>query len=124
MSNADGNICDGRSGLFFRSALIVAEVRVILELVFYASHLTNHVVIHSNCQVLVNCLKRPSERWLWECYGYLGSISILLRSMPNIKLTFSPTRRNKRADWVARNTRLGSLPPEWIDVIKTLFLDD
>ncbi|CAN1817234.1 hypothetical protein LINPERHAP1_LOCUS27993, partial [Linum perenne] len=99
------------------SSPIVAEARAILEAVSWASTTHSRCSILSDCLTLVSSLSGPKHRWPWECYETLGSISCLLDLYPLISISFTPRSLNVKADWVAKSTRLGTLPLDWISLL-------
>ncbi|CAN1181562.1 hypothetical protein LINPERHAP2_LOCUS35466 [Linum perenne] len=114
--NSDGFVCDGRSGLFPSASPIASEARAILEATLFAASSPLHCVIHSDCLNVLNHIRGPKSRWPWECYGTLGAISRVLRTCPHVTFKFIRRNLNCLADWVANQTRQGTLPPNWVDI--------
>ncbi|CAN1786981.1 hypothetical protein LINPERHAP1_LOCUS17450 [Linum perenne] len=116
VTNSDGFVCDGRSGRFPSASPIASEARAILEAALFAASSPIHCVIHSDCLRIINSIRGPVNRWPWECYGTLGSITRVLRSCPHVTLKFIRRNLNFHADWVANQTRRGTLPPDWVEL--------
>ncbi|CAN1830600.1 hypothetical protein LINPERHAP1_LOCUS32912 [Linum perenne] len=108
ITNADGQICDGRSGRFMSTSPIASEARAILEAVIYATTSPLNCCILSDCKTLIDCLFEPERCWPWDCYGTLGCISRIIKSHPSISFLFIRRRLNSQADWVAKQSRLGT----------------
>ncbi|CAN1811616.1 hypothetical protein LINPERHAP1_LOCUS26280 [Linum perenne] len=117
ISNSEGHVSDGKSGLFNSSSPIAAEARALYEAVSIASSFTTSISVFSDCQSLVLSLTSPKHQWPWECFGLLGSIVNILQSFPQISVSFTPRSLNRKADWVAKSTRLGSLPSDWVSLL-------
>ncbi|CAN1143250.1 hypothetical protein LINPERHAP2_LOCUS13510 [Linum perenne] len=117
ITNSDGLVCDGRSGLFHCYSPTAAEAQAVLEAVRYASASPLNCSIFTDCKEIVSLLNGPQHRWPWECYGSLGNTLTLLRQAPNISLHFTPRALNAQADWVAKSCRSGTLPAEWFDLM-------
>ncbi|CAN1186708.1 hypothetical protein LINPERPRIM_LOCUS10989 [Linum perenne] len=111
ITNTEGQICDGRSGLFMSSSPIATEARALLEVALYATSTPLNYNIFSDYKILIDCLAGPKRCWPWDYYGILGNISRIMRSHPSIYFHFIRRRFNYQADWVAKLTRLGNLPP-------------
>ncbi|CAN1836487.1 Putative ribonuclease H protein At1g65750 [Linum perenne] len=118
--NSEGQVCDGRSGRFPSASPIASEARALLEATKYAKSSPLQCVIFSDCKTLVDSIKGPERLWPWDCYGTLGYISRIRRSCPFISFQFIRRRLNSQADWVAKHTRQGTLPPDWVDTIPRL----
>ncbi|CAN1807224.1 hypothetical protein LINPERHAP1_LOCUS24963 [Linum perenne] len=111
MSNSAGKIIDGTAGTFYYNTPIVSEARAILEATKIARQ---EIVIFSDCQELISAINGPKHRWPWECLGYIGRILDLSANLNNITYLFTPRKMNVKADWVARNARLGLLNGDWV----------
>ncbi|CAN1800846.1 hypothetical protein LINPERHAP1_LOCUS22713 [Linum perenne] len=115
--NTEGIVCDGRASLFMCSSPTVSEAKAFLEAMTFACNSQCSCTIFSDCLTLVNSVKAQKHRWPWECYGLIGRITDIFGSSPNISIRFLPRKENIFADWVAHNTRLKRLPPEWLNLI-------
>ncbi|CAN1820160.1 hypothetical protein LINPERHAP1_LOCUS28987 [Linum perenne] len=116
VTNSDGFVCDGRSGRFPSASPIASEARALLEAYLYAASSPLHLVIHSDCLNILNCIRGPESRWPWECYGTLGAISRVLRICPHVSFKFIRRNLNYLADWVANQTRQWTLPLDWVEL--------
>ncbi|CAN1280268.1 hypothetical protein LINPERPRIM_LOCUS17372 [Linum perenne] len=119
ISNSVGVVLDGKAGIFYCNSPIVSEAKAILVATEFACARSNNdsVVILSDCQELISALNGPKHRWPWECFGYLGRVSALASLRPNLFFQFIPRKDNVKADWVARNARLGLLHGDWVGTL-------
>ncbi|CAN1759680.1 hypothetical protein LINPERHAP1_LOCUS7234 [Linum perenne] len=117
LSNSHGQIFDGRAETIFCSSPMVSEAHAILQASRLAMTLPTQVTIYSDCLCMINAVHAPKHQWPWECYGLLGNISAIKIVHPNIKFKFISRNRNKRANWLARKARLGTIPRDWMNIV-------
>ncbi|CAN1849938.1 hypothetical protein LINPERHAP1_LOCUS39593 [Linum perenne] len=110
--NAEGHVCDGRAGRFICSSPMVSEARALLEAVSFASRSHSRCTVYSDCLRLVASTTAQKSKWLWDCYGLLGSITDILATSHPISIRFTPRKENRYADWVARSARQNRLPTD------------
>ncbi|CAN1764786.1 hypothetical protein LINPERHAP1_LOCUS9412 [Linum perenne] len=115
ITNSDGIVCDGRSGRFASTSPIASEAHALLEATLYAASSPIPCVIHSDCLSLINCIRGPQHRWPWECYGTLGHLTKVLHTCSHVSFKFIRRNLNTLADWVAKQARQGTLPPDWME---------
>ncbi|CAN1826777.1 hypothetical protein LINPERHAP1_LOCUS31697 [Linum perenne] len=99
------------------SSPLASEARALLEAAIYATGSPLNCCIFSDCKTLIDCLRGSTSNWPWECYGSLGCLSRIISTHPSISFHFIRRRFNSQADWVAKMTRLGTLPPRWWDSV-------
>ncbi|CAI0429846.1 unnamed protein product [Linum tenue] len=117
ITNAHGQICDGRAGRVICSSPIEAEAHALLEACSLAKLDSSSTIIFSNCKSLVDALSGEPSSWPWRCFAHLSSIVHILREANWISIKFVNRQHNKNADWVARNARLNTLPPNWTTIL-------
>ncbi|CAL1404768.1 unnamed protein product [Linum trigynum] len=113
IANSHGQVIDGRAERFFCSSPIQAEAFAILNAVILAARDPVPTCIRSDCQRLTIALRQDPSLWPWQCRATLARVVSILCVSPWISIEFVPRRLNLLADWIARNSRLDLLPPEW-----------
>ncbi|CAN0853214.1 hypothetical protein LINGRAHAP2_LOCUS5567 [Linum grandiflorum] len=78
------------------------------------------MAIFSDYLSLVRSLNGDYRAGHWDGAATTTSIRKLLRTAPHIQLMFTPRKNNRRADWVARSSVLGSLPQNWLELLPSL----
>ncbi|CAL1414974.1 unnamed protein product [Linum trigynum] len=114
IANSHGQVIDGKAERFFCSSPLQAEAFAILNAVIWAAQDPVPTCVRSDCQRLTNALRQDPSLWPWQCRASLARVVSILCVSPWITVEFVPRRFNKVADWIARNSRLDLLHPEWI----------
>ncbi|CAN0906922.1 hypothetical protein LINGRAHAP2_LOCUS24519 [Linum grandiflorum] len=122
VSDAHGEVLDGRVAVFPCSSSFSIEARAVLVAVEIAVLLDIPVSVYSDCLSLVRSLNGDLKASHWDGTATTASIYQLLRDAPHVELLFIPRKNNRRANWVARNTVVGSLPQNWLELLPDLGL--
>ncbi|CAN1817880.1 LINE-1 retrotransposable element ORF2 protein [Linum perenne] len=113
VTNAHGQVIEGKAGTLFCSSSMVAEAKALMVAVQCAMSYEGPTIIKSDCLNLVSALRDFRIAWPWECAAWMHSMRRDLEENPRISISFIPRRLNGAADWVANSVRRGILSEDW-----------
>ncbi|CAN0875565.1 hypothetical protein LINGRAHAP2_LOCUS10908 [Linum grandiflorum] len=114
-----GNVVDGRAGVLFCRAPVVAEAFAVFAACQMVARVGLEAEILTESKQIVDTCAESHHQWPWDCASLIASICEILRASPYIQIKHCSKQVVAAVDIVARKAREGCLLLDWIHRLDT-----